>query len=117
MGVYDRDYYREEQRPPGVQFGGHMLVTKLVIITAALYLVNKFVGRENWLMLEAYTPMAPVGLPLWVARSQASPKQVVVSNSPLLQATLTINGSMLALVRLLMSLLENTVLPQDSGEQ
>ena len=53
MGVYDRDYYRDEQRPPGVQFGGQMLVTKLVIVTAALYLLNKFAGENNWLMLDA----------------------------------------------------------------
>lgn len=53
MGVYDRDYYREEQQPPGVQFGGQMLVTKVVIVTAALYLLNKFAGENNWLMLDA----------------------------------------------------------------
>lgn len=53
MGLYDRDYYREEQGPPGIQLGGLMMVTKLVIVTAALYLVNKFAGRDNWLMLDA----------------------------------------------------------------
>ncbi len=53
MGVYDRDYYREEQRPSGIQFGGQMMVTKLVIVTAALYLANKFAGSDNWLMMDA----------------------------------------------------------------
>jgi len=49
MGVYDRDYYREEQQPPGIQFSGRMMVTNLVIVTAAVFLVNMFT-RDNWLM-------------------------------------------------------------------
>ena len=49
MGVYDRDYYREEQQPPGIQFSGRMMVTNLVIVTAAVFLVIMFT-RDNWLM-------------------------------------------------------------------
>lgn len=47
MGVYDRDYYREEDGPPGIQFGGQMMVTKLVIITAAVFFVDLF--TNTWL--------------------------------------------------------------------
>jgi membrane associated rhomboid family serine protease len=48
MGVYDRDYYREEQRPPAMEFGGQMMVTKLVIVTAAIFFVDLFT-KDRWL--------------------------------------------------------------------
>lgn len=47
MGVYDRDYYREEEGPPGIQFNGQMMVTKLAIITAAILIVDLF--TDHWL--------------------------------------------------------------------
>jgi len=66
MGVYDRDYYRDEQQPAGVQFGGQMLVTKLVILTAALYLLNNFFA-DDWLMSTLAMDLSVVTKPwlLW----------------------------------------------------
>ena len=56
--------------------------------------------------------MAPVGTPLCVARCQASAKQVPPVKVPLLQATLTIKGSMLSLTSALTCELLKPVLPQ-----
>jgi membrane associated rhomboid family serine protease len=50
MGLYDRDYYREEQAPAGFQLNQRMMVTNIVIVTAVVYLLNLFIGQENWLM-------------------------------------------------------------------
>ncbi len=50
MGLYDRDYYREEQSPSGFQLNQRMMVTNIVIVTVAIYFLNMFLGRDNWLM-------------------------------------------------------------------
>ena len=57
--------------------------------------------------------MAPVGWPLWVARIQASAKQVPGVKVPLLHATLQMNGSMSSLVRALTCVLPNPVVDQE----
>jgi len=50
MGLYDRDYYREEQAPAGFQVNQRMMVTNIVILTAVIFLLNLFILRDNWLM-------------------------------------------------------------------
>jgi membrane associated rhomboid family serine protease len=46
MGIYDREYYQE--REPGLHFGGsRMMVTNLVIINVAIYVMNLFVGGDD----------------------------------------------------------------------
>lgn len=52
MGVYDRDYYREEQAPSGFQTNQRMMVTNIVLVTVAIHLLNLFIGRDNWLTLD-----------------------------------------------------------------
>jgi membrane associated rhomboid family serine protease len=50
MGIYDRDYYGDEA-PRGMHSVGQMaIVTKLVILTAALYVIDIFLGNSHWLM-------------------------------------------------------------------
>jgi membrane associated rhomboid family serine protease len=53
MGIYDRDYYRDEQPEPGIQLGQRTVVTNLVIVNVALFLLNMFLvvdkGPPNWL--------------------------------------------------------------------
>src|SRR5437870_4810364 len=45
MGIYDREYYREE--PRGFTLGGpRMMVTNLVIINVAVYLFQVFVSPD-----------------------------------------------------------------------
>lgn len=44
MGIYDRQYYREEQ-PRGIRLGGgQSMIITLVIINAAFFLANMFFG-------------------------------------------------------------------------
>jgi membrane associated rhomboid family serine protease len=43
MGLYDRDYYRDE-RGPGVFLGTHTMVMKLVIANLLVFLANLFLG-------------------------------------------------------------------------
>jgi len=51
MGIYDRDYFREEQPPPGVRLGGtRSMAVNLIIINAAIFLLNLFtevVGKDG----------------------------------------------------------------------
>ena len=43
MGIYDRQYYSEYDRPEGIQLGGsRMLVTNLVIVNVAIFLIDLF---------------------------------------------------------------------------
>lgn len=49
MGIYDRDYLREESPRPAA-FRERTMVTNLVIINVALYVLDVFVGRDHWLM-------------------------------------------------------------------
>lgn len=49
MALYEREYYRDE-RPPGLgRFADRMMVTNLVIVNVAIYLIDTFLGDENWL--------------------------------------------------------------------
>jgi len=56
MGIYDRDYYQDDA-PQGVQLSRpQSVVIQLVIVNAALFLVNMFT-RDNWLFTHmAATP-------------------------------------------------------------
>ena len=49
MGIYDRDYYRDDT-PRGIDLGQRAMVTNLVIINVALYVLDIFIGRDHWLM-------------------------------------------------------------------
>ncbi len=51
MGLYDRDYYQDDYQPRGMGTGGgnRMMVTNIVIVTAALFVLNLFT-KSNWLM-------------------------------------------------------------------
>ncbi len=42
MGIYDREYYQDDERPRGITFGGQprMVVTNLVLVTAVVFVVN-----------------------------------------------------------------------------
>jgi membrane associated rhomboid family serine protease len=50
MGLYDREYYRGDEGPSGYQFSTRMMVTNLVILNAALWLLDLFLGRQHWLV-------------------------------------------------------------------
>ena len=49
MGIHDREYYRKEE---SFSLTGHgwSMVTKLIVITAGLYVVDLFIGNSHWLM-------------------------------------------------------------------
>lgn len=48
MGVYDRDYYRDSQDPGGSHTGQRTMVTNLVILNVAIFLLDwVFGGREH----------------------------------------------------------------------
>lgn len=53
MGIYDREYYRDEQPEPGHQWSQRLMVTNLVIVNVALFLLNMFLvfdkSKPNWL--------------------------------------------------------------------
>ena len=51
MGIYDRQYYREEEQPRGIHLGGtQSMIMTLIIINAAFFLANMFFGgQENWI--------------------------------------------------------------------
>ena len=50
MGIYDREYLRDE-RPPGIDFGQQSMVTRIVIVNAAVFLLNflDLFGKDDWL--------------------------------------------------------------------
>lgn len=50
MGIYDREYYGSSS-PSGMSFGTQRaMVTNLVIINVALFILDAFVGNRHWLM-------------------------------------------------------------------
>lgn len=66
MALFDREYYREESPPPGWQVGERMLVTNLVILNVALYVLDIFLGRQHWLMDQLTLSSADLAKPwLW----------------------------------------------------
>src|SRR3990172_3595228 len=54
MGIQDRQYYRDEQSARGGFVAGNStMITKIVIVTVAIYVLDLFLGgREHWLMFE-----------------------------------------------------------------
>ena len=57
MGIYDREYFQEEGRPSGLHLGGGqpMMVTKLVVVTCGLFIVDLFMegGLREHLRIHA----------------------------------------------------------------
>ena len=49
MGIHDREYYRKEE---AFSLSGNnwSMVTKLIVVTAGLYVLDLFIGRSHWLM-------------------------------------------------------------------
>ncbi|MCA9121764.1 MAG: rhomboid family intramembrane serine protease [Planctomycetaceae bacterium] len=52
MGIQDRQYYRdEEESRGGFQAGNSTMITKIVAVTVAIYILDMFIGgRDHWLM-------------------------------------------------------------------
>ncbi len=46
MGIYDREYYQDENTPRGFSFGGQgrMMVTNLVLVTVAVFILDTLAG-------------------------------------------------------------------------
>ncbi|MBP90983.1 MAG: hypothetical protein CMJ64_30460 [Planctomycetaceae bacterium] len=50
MGIHDRDYYRDDQ-PSGVSLGQQSMVTKIMMVTAGVFIADMFVASpSHWLM-------------------------------------------------------------------
>jgi len=49
MALYEREYYRDERPPSHVRFADRMMVTNLVIVNVAIYLIDTFLGGDHWL--------------------------------------------------------------------
>jgi membrane associated rhomboid family serine protease len=47
MGVYDRDYLQDDYQPRPMGAATRMMVTNLVILNAAIFLLNVFVGGDH----------------------------------------------------------------------
>jgi membrane associated rhomboid family serine protease len=65
MGIYDRNYYRDQDLPPLRPWDRHTMVTKLIIVNVALYLLNFiFTWRDNalteMLVLRASDAFSPL---------------------------------------------------------
>lgn len=66
MALFDREYYRDEAPPPGLQVSDRMMVTNLVILNVAIYVVDMFLGRDHWLMDSLSLSSADLAKPwLW----------------------------------------------------
>lgn len=66
MALFDREYYRNEGPPPGLQASDRMMVTNLVILTVAIYVVDIFLGRQHWLIASLSLTSADLAKPwLW----------------------------------------------------
>lgn len=57
MGIYDRDYYQNDDGQRGISFGGQqrMMVTNLVIVTVAIFILDTLAGgavHEKFLALD-----------------------------------------------------------------
>ena len=50
MALFDRDYYRDETPPPRLRSSDRMMVTNLVILNVAIYVVGIFLGSQHWVM-------------------------------------------------------------------
>ena len=51
MGIYDREYYRDENEPQGFHVGGkRMMVTNIAIFTVAIFALDSFTGVTETLL-------------------------------------------------------------------
>lgn len=70
MGIHDREYYRSEASD---HFGGGMhgarswsVVTQIIVVTAAVYVLDLFIGNRHWLMENLAATPASLAKPyLW----------------------------------------------------
>jgi membrane associated rhomboid family serine protease len=66
MALFDREYYRDETPPPRLRPAARMMVTNLVILNVAIYVVDIFLGRQHWLMASLSLSSADFASPwLW----------------------------------------------------
>ncbi len=49
MPLYERDYYRDDRPPTRPHLAARMMVTNLVILNVAIYLIDTFLGGDHWL--------------------------------------------------------------------
>lgn len=65
MALFDREYYRDAP-PPRLRSSDRMMVTNLVILTVAVYVLDIFLGRQHWLMATLSLSSADFASPwLW----------------------------------------------------
>lgn len=50
MGIQDREYYKDEASGYQLAVTQWTMVTKLIVVTAAFYVVDLFIGNSHWLM-------------------------------------------------------------------
>ena len=64
MGIHDRPYYRDEQRPQGIQLGAPQTMVGFLILinVAAFLLTNYFLHRPEWFLVTADVAVHPA---LW----------------------------------------------------
>ena len=66
MALFDRDYYRDEAPPPRSLGAERSMVTNLVILNVAIFVVDMFLGRNHWLMETLSLSSADLAKPwLW----------------------------------------------------
>jgi len=66
MALFDREYYRDEAPPPRLRASDRMMVTNLVILNVAIYVIDIFLGRQHWLMASLSLSSADFASPwLW----------------------------------------------------
>lgn len=56
MGLYDRDYSQDSYQPQSPGGAARMMVTNLVILNAAVFILNVFVGEDRLVQWLAVTP-------------------------------------------------------------
>ncbi|NLF69199.1 MAG: rhomboid family intramembrane serine protease [Candidatus Anammoximicrobium sp.] len=65
MALHEREYYRDDRRPP-LHFAERLMVTNLVILNVAIYLIDTFLGGEHWLQNALSLSSADLAKPwLW----------------------------------------------------
>jgi rhomboid family protein len=65
MGIHDRQYYRDdEQRGGSFDMAGASMITKIIVVTVAVYILDAFIGgRDHWLMDEMASSAADLSRP------------------------------------------------------
>lgn len=65
MGIENRDYYRDDT-PTGSHTGQHTMITKIIVATAAIFVLNMFIaGRDSWIMYGMASGAADLWTPLY----------------------------------------------------